>query len=420
MLTIFRPALALLGAVVLAAGADAQQTQTLCFTDSVPLQNTNWASSVSIQKFNPNLGTLVGIQFQLAGHSSGSAKAESLDASPSNVTLTFQNTLTLTRPDLSVIVVAIPQAVFNDSLSAFDGVIDFGGTSGVSHLGLTANATNNASSPPPASDLALFSGVGNIVLPVTAVGNSTAVGAGNIISQFTSQAACDVQVCYEYIPNVPPQFTAPQCGTQFMASVGVAFQVQVCAADVDPNDTVTILPASIPTGATVTLALPQSGNPVCVTVDWIPASNQVGVNSFTFTAVDTRGRQQTCGFTVLVAECHVVFGLNAGNDQYAIFGHLYDTQLSQIRRTFPVTMEDNPAIRMAPGQVLYAQVVMYNPQVFPTNPSQWSRVCAVTMNPDQSITSTWSGTRNGITLRARTVQVNNETRVQFPFRIDGM
>ncbi|MBK7876149.1 MAG: choice-of-anchor E domain-containing protein [Planctomycetes bacterium] len=415
-----RPALALLGALSFLTPAEAQQVQTQCFTDSVVLQNTNWTSSVSLPKFDPNLGTLTGIQFQLAGNSTGSARAESLDASPSNVTLTFQNTISLTRPDNSVIVVAIPQAIFNDSLAVFDGTIDFAGTSGVSHMGLVANAVGNASSPPPAGDLALFTGVGNIVLPVTAVGNSTAVGSGNIISQFTSQAACDVQVCYQYLPNVPPAFTAPQCGTQLMASAGVLFQVQVCAADVDPNDVVTITAASLPAGAMVTPALPQSGNPVCVTVDWIPSALQAGVNTFTFTATDSRNRTTTCGFTVLVAECHVVFGLSTGNEQFAIFGHLYDTQLAQIRRTFPVTMEDNPAIRMASGQVIHAQVVMYNPQMFPTNASQWSRVCTVTMNPDQTISTHWSGTRNGITLRARTVQVGTETRVQFPFRIDGM
>lgn len=415
-----RPIAAALGAIVLAHGAGAQQLQTQCFTDSVPQASTNWSSSVSLPKFNPALGTLQSIQFTLNGHSTGSARAESLDASPSVAVLTFQNTITLTRPDLSVIVVAIPQAVFNDPLTAFDGVIDFGGTSGVSHLNLIANASNSATSPPPASDLALFTGAGNIVLPVTAVGNSNATGPGNIISQFTSLASCDVEVCYTYLPNVPPSFTSPQCGAQLMASVGVAFQIQVCAADVDPNDVVTISAVSMPAGATATPALPQSGNPVCVTIDWTPGSNQVGLNDFAFLATDTHGRSTTCGFSVLVAECHLLFALGTGNEQIAIFGHLYDTQLSQIRRTFPVTMEDNPAIRMLPGQVLNAQLVMYNPIVFPTNPSQWSRVCSVTMNPDLSITSSWSGVRNGITLRARTVQVGGETRVQFPFRIDGM
>ena len=107
--------------LLLVHGVNAQTTQQICFTSTVPLQSTNWNSTVSIQKFNPNLGTLVSIDFTLTGHSVGSARAESLDAQPSTVTLTFQNTITLTRPDFSVIVVTIPQAVFMDTLQAYDG-----------------------------------------------------------------------------------------------------------------------------------------------------------------------------------------------------------------------------------------------------------------------------------------------------------
>lgn len=406
--------------LVLAHEAAAQGTQQVCFQDNVPLQSTNWSSTVSIPKFNPNLGTLVSIDFTLTGHSQGAARAESLDAQPSTVTLTFQNTITLTRPDMSVIVVTIPQAVFMDTLSAYDGTTDFAGSSGVAHNGLTAMDSDVATAPPPASDLALFSGAGSIVLPVMAAGTSMASGAGNLITQFVSMASADVSVCYNFIPNTPPAFTAPQCGAQLMASVGVPFTTQVCASDVEANDTVTLTALTLPAGATVTPALPQSGNPVCVTVDWIPTNAQTGVNTFTFQAIDTRGRSTTCGFTVLVAECHLLLGLGTGNEQYTVFGHLYDTQLSQIRRTFPVTMDDIPHLRLVPNQVVYGELVMYNPLVFPQNPSQWSKVCRVTMNPDMSISTVWSGTRNGISLRATTVQVGNETRVVFPFRIDGM
>jgi hypothetical protein len=414
-----RPWFALAGGLLLTASASAQTQQ--CFTASVPLQPTNWNQTVSIPKFDPNLGTLQQIQFSITGHSVGSARAESLDAAPSNVTLTFQNTITLTRPDLSVIVVAIPQAMFNDTLQAFDGVIDFAGPSGVSHNNLMAMASNGAVSPPPGSDLALFTGVGNIVLPITAVGTSSATGAGNLISQFTSQASADVQVCYLYQPNTPPVFTTA-CNTTLMSSVGVPFSFQVCAADTDPTDTVTLsLVGTLPAGATVTPPLPASGNPICVTVNWTPGSNQVGTTTFNFLATDTHQRQTQCSVSVLVAECHLLLGLGTGNTPITIFGHLYDTQLHSIRRTFPVTMDDIPGLRLPAGGTVWGQVVMYNPQVFPTNPSQWSKAVRVVMNPDDSISMDWFGTRNGITLRPTTfVNDNNETRVRFRFTIDGM
>jgi hypothetical protein len=156
-------------ALALASTASAQ-TQTLCFTDSVPPQSTNWTGSVSIPKFNPNLGTLQSITYRLTGRVEGSTRVESLDAAPSVVTTSLQADITLTRPDLTTIVVTTPLAQFVDNFTAFDGVIDFDGTSGEARLNIVAQDQDQAVSPPPASDLALFTGAGNIVLPVAANG----------------------------------------------------------------------------------------------------------------------------------------------------------------------------------------------------------------------------------------------------------
>jgi hypothetical protein len=403
-----------------AAVALAQPPTTQCFTGSIPITPTNWSSSVTVPKFDPNLGTLQSVTVSITANSTGSARAESLDSAPSVVSLTFQNVVAVQRPDNTLLVAASPQVNFLDNLSAYDGVLDFGGTSGVSHLNLAVSATNSVTVPPPAGDLALFTGPGTITLPVAAIGTSSASGAGNLIAQFTSAAGADVQVCYLYLPNTPPFFTTPTCNTQFMASVGVPFSIQVCAADNDAGDVVTLNAVTMPAGAVTVPPTPQSGNPVCVTVNWIPANNQVGVQTFTFVATDSHQRSTTCSFTVLVAECHQILGLSTGSDPFEIFGHIYQTQLSQIRRTFPVTMEDNPPFRMVPNQVLFAQVVMYNPLVFPQNPEQWSRVARIQMNHDDTLYVTWSGNRNGITLRPTTVEVNGETRVHLPFTIDGM
>lgn len=190
----FRASLTSLLLVASPALAAAQQT---CFNDNVPLQSTNWASTVTISKFDSGLGLLQSIDFSLNGQVTGSASIESTDAAPSTVITTYQASITLTRPDLSVLVVSIPAQQFNDPLTAFDGVIDFAGTSGIAHLGITAadgqmiNVTN-------AADLALFTGAGNIVLPIDAAGTSTSSGAGNLITQFVTAAEATVDVCYNY------------------------------------------------------------------------------------------------------------------------------------------------------------------------------------------------------------------------------
>ena len=367
----------------------------------------------------------------MGGNIQGQAKVESLDTSPTNVNLNFSATLTLTRPDLSVIVVTVPLANFNDSLTSFDGTIDFGGTSGVTHPGINVSASNNAISPPPASDLILFSGPpgspGTINLPVTAVGSSTATGSGNIITQFTTAAAADVQVCYTYLVNTPPTFGAPTpvCGSTIPASAGVPLSFTVCAGDTNPADTVTLTSAALPAGATTTPALPASGNPVCVTVNWTPTVGQIGNTAFSFTATDNHGRTANCGFNVLTAECYQFIGRGAGASQLVVGGQLFDTHLTTVRLIYPVTMVDRPSIRIpnvTSGTIQFSmQTLMHNDTMFPTNPDQWSQRLQVTVYPGQLIQGALFDSFNGIHQSVATfTDLNGQRYVTFPFAIDGM
>lgn len=194
------PSTALVAAGFVAGSS--QATEQVCFSDFIPFQTTNWNSTVSVSKFDPELGILTSIYFELSGDVAGSAAIESLDASPITVNTTYQAEITLTRPDLSVLVVATPFTSFQDNLTAFDGTIDFAGTSGITHAGIQVNDTVSTTSPPPISDLALFTGApgnpGMIVLPIDAAGTSTASGSGNLITQFLTEAGADVEVCYNY------------------------------------------------------------------------------------------------------------------------------------------------------------------------------------------------------------------------------
>lgn len=176
----------------------------LTYTDTIPLSTTNWANSISIPKFDATLGTLDQITFILAGHIEGAASLENLETVPANVTVDLSAKLKLMRPDTSVIVVTIPVASVTELIPAFDGVMDFGGLSGRTHENLSANHSESAVIPPPASDLALFSGTGNIILPVSAEGFSSGSGAGNLLLQFNTLASAEATVRYDYTPVPEP------------------------------------------------------------------------------------------------------------------------------------------------------------------------------------------------------------------------
>lgn len=179
-----------------------QAQQQLCSDAEVPLHPTDWSQTIDVPRFDPNLGILTGVSFQLDGTVEGSARVENLDASPSMVHTSFQAVITVKRPDATQIVLVAPAAFFDDPLAGFDGTIDFGGGSGITHSGISVTATATASSPPPAGDLTLFTGpAGNpgvISLPATAVASSIASGSGNVTSQFMTSASVHLQVCYLY------------------------------------------------------------------------------------------------------------------------------------------------------------------------------------------------------------------------------
>ena len=178
---------------------------TQCGTGVVPLQTTQWARTVTIPKFDPALGILKKVTYSLGCQIQGTARFESQDKQAAVVNLQFAAQCNLQRPDTSILLQVNPSQNFTQPVTAFDGTIDFGGTSGATFPGISANASAAGSSPPPVSDLALFTGPagnpGTIVLPVTTVGTSVATGTGNIISQFQQQASATVTVCYEYYPD---------------------------------------------------------------------------------------------------------------------------------------------------------------------------------------------------------------------------
>lgn len=179
------------------------ETSTISFGDSIDSMVTNWDDALELSLFDPRLGELCEVKITLLGDVTGSASYESLDAAPANISLNLSATIELTRPDNSLLVQVVPLVNVADSASAFDGVIDFGGTSGNTFDDLAGDAMDMVVLTDPA-DLALFVGLGTISLPVSAAGASTATGAGNIVSQFSTFAGAGAEILYTYKPVPEP------------------------------------------------------------------------------------------------------------------------------------------------------------------------------------------------------------------------
>jgi len=155
-------------------------------------------------KFDLPGACLTSVCVKLDGLVTGSVGLENYDNFPKTVTSTFTAQLVLSRPDLTPLVTVQP-AVFNsDPLTAFDGAVDYAGTSGLTHTGLFASVADSLCLA-DAGNLALFSGPGTISLPCTAASLSTQIGANSW--SFGIKAAATATVTYTYtdcsVPAAP-------------------------------------------------------------------------------------------------------------------------------------------------------------------------------------------------------------------------
>jgi len=203
---LFAIMVALFGLLSAPATAD-----TITYTDSIPLSATGWSDSVSVPKFDPALGTLNSIEYTLSGHVEGTAAFENQSPSEATITMDLSAILKLQRPDLTTIVITIPVASTSDDVTAYDGVLDYGGTSGRTHSNLSNDLSESITSS-SAADLSLFTGTGNISLPVEAGGASSGSGSGTLILQFSTAASAEVEVIYNY--------TVPEPATMGLLSLG--------------------------------------------------------------------------------------------------------------------------------------------------------------------------------------------------------
>lgn len=225
------------------------------------------------------------------------------------------------------------------------------------------------------------------------------------------------------IQNTPPIFinTPPGC---LMASVGVPIVFTVQAIGPEANQIVNI----VETTNTPNLScVPTPGNPASITCTFTPAANQTGQTNFIFVATDNFVPPASSTSTVCVnaAECHQLVGRGGAGNSVVIFGHTYATHLTSVRLTWPVTMTDRPSLRvpmLTTGQLNFSmQTVMYNPTLFPSNPSQWSQRLRLTILPGLIVQGELFDTLNGIHQSLATyTDAAGDLFMTFPFTIDGM
>ncbi|MFS4436681.1 choice-of-anchor E domain-containing protein [Paracoccaceae bacterium GXU_MW_L88] len=198
-----------MSAVALGLTATLSQAATLSYSDSIDLRTTDWSETLSVPQFDTALGELNSATLTLTGSVNGKAKAESQDTAPSTVTVDLSALISAQTDSLGDIARVVPLVSESAELSAYDGTLDFAGTSGFETDRVSGSETATATLT--GDDLAEFLGTGNIDIILSAAGESQASGSGNLISEFQTSASGTLDIVYDYteIAPVPLPGAAP-------------------------------------------------------------------------------------------------------------------------------------------------------------------------------------------------------------------
>jgi len=157
--------------------------------------------AAAFPRFDVPTGCLTSVCVKLDGLVTGGVSFENYENFPKTVTTTFTAKIELARPDLTLLATVQPAVSTSDPVTAFDGVLDYAGTSGLTHSNLFASAADSLCMT-DAVNLALFSGPGVISLPCTTTNLSVQSGANSW--SFAIKAAATATITYTYTDCAVP------------------------------------------------------------------------------------------------------------------------------------------------------------------------------------------------------------------------
>lgn len=171
-------------------------TATLSILSTSP----NWTRTVMLPQFDPVYGNLLSVQIQVDATTRSPSRVENLDDVPRAGTVTGALADFSVGDGLGTTWLSAQSAVkFTNNLSAFDGLADYGGSSGVSNLRRTSFLT---AANPIAGPYTGFEGQGTFTATVAAAGAGFCNGPVNFLLAVLPELGVSVTVIYEYAETV--------------------------------------------------------------------------------------------------------------------------------------------------------------------------------------------------------------------------
>lgn len=184
----------LLSSLLLIASAE-----TVSYCDSIPMQLTDWNSSVSLPKFDPEMGTLTGVELKCVLNLSQGVSLENMNNNGGNFTIFINGGLLVDLPNSENISINADHSSEGE-LAGFDGRKDRSGPSGLnrSEVITVEPVIKNYSH---IDDFIAGSADEMAILPVTATFMSKTETSGSFLSGISLMAGASVCIFYTYEPN---------------------------------------------------------------------------------------------------------------------------------------------------------------------------------------------------------------------------
>ena len=202
----------------------------------IPPTDTDFTQTIGVAQFDPALGTLNSITVELDATVTGSMGVENTSTtstSDGNLELSALVSVALAIDPTTMITVASPATTQTFSFPVYDGVFDFGGTSGATYADINDVQMVTETLTDPAF-LAAATGTGTFDFIVDAVGTSGGTASsGNTSFFFLTQAGATITVTYDYQPASPAAIDIEK------ATNGDDADLPVDAVRLDPGDDVT-------------------------------------------------------------------------------------------------------------------------------------------------------------------------------------
>jgi hypothetical protein len=178
---------------------------TISVTTSLSPQTADFSNQpLAFQQFDSGLGNLKSVRIIVHGNSTLTQQFENTSDQDLNIHSHQTVDFILELPDAATQILEDREAVSHSySLSAFDGNVDFGGTSGsTTQYGIT---TTNQKLLKDQAKLAMFTGSGlaDIFLSATTTFQASKKTTDQLLAQAQALAGADVTIIYSYIAAAP-------------------------------------------------------------------------------------------------------------------------------------------------------------------------------------------------------------------------